>query len=156
VVALFAALALLAPVHFAPAPGWHTGHGAAGACPGVPAERCTQVGAWASTIRWRDCADCLPPHRTLAALPPDGVVLYVELAIEHPPVAKHTIVWPPRIALRQVVGPVKGAPLQIGAYQTFARVGGLEVYVVAFFGRLRPTPAQLAAANAELRRAKLP
>ena len=43
-----------------------------------------------------------------------------------------------------------------GVYQLFARVrGGDKVLVWAYFGRSRPTTAQLAAANAQLRAARL-
>jgi len=51
---------------------------------------------------------------------------------------------------------MEGVPRRYGVYQLFARVrGGDEVLVWAYFGRSRPTTAQLAAANAQLRAARL-
>ena len=47
-----------------PHTGWHTGSTAAQACPGMSATRCVQAASWASTIRRRDCAACIP-RRTL-------------------------------------------------------------------------------------------
>jgi hypothetical protein len=55
--------------------------------------------------------------------------------------------------------PPDGIALQIpprfGVYQRLARFGKTEGCVWAFFGRARPTRAQLAAANAELRTVQL-
>lgn len=105
-------------------------------------------------MRWRDCADCLP-HRTLAALPPDGIAIEVLLASERPPVAKQALIWPPRVSAAEVGG-LEGVPNRIGVYQRFARVGRFEAYVFAFFGRSRPTARQLAVANKEFEASRLP
>jgi hypothetical protein len=144
----------LAPVRFAPRPGWQVGAGTVHACPGVSPARCRQVSSWASTVRWRDCAGCLP-HRTLAALPAKGIAIQVSLALERPAVAKQALAWPPRVELADIGG-LEGVPDRIGVYQRFARVGRFEAYVFVFFGRSRPTAAQLAASNAELRAAQMP
>jgi hypothetical protein len=144
----------LAAVLFAAAPGWHVGAGPVRACPGVPAARCSQVASWASTVPWLDCADCLP-HRTVAALPPDGVAIQVHLARERPLVARRAIAWPPRIRASDVHAGLEGIPSRYGVYQLSARTGRYDFYVFVFFGRSRPTARQLAAANAELRRSTL-
>lgn len=134
---------------FAALGGWHVGAGQVHACPGVSASRCTTVTTFASTVRWRDCAECLP-QKTLAALGPNGVALEVLLSVEHPESAKRSITWLPHITLSSLSG-IEGISNHYGVYQLFARVGhGKEAYVWAFFGRARPTRAQLAEANAEL------
>ncbi len=150
---LVAALALL-PVTFAPNAGWHPGHGREHACVGVSASRCVQVSTWTATVPWRGCGECLP-HQTIESLPPDGVALQVTAAIEHPPVAPHAPSWPPTIRAGDVTAGLEGIPSRYGVYQRLARFGETEGYVWAFFGRSRPTRAQLAAANAELRTVRL-
>jgi hypothetical protein len=150
---LFATLALL-PILFGPRPGWHTGHEAVRACPGVAASRCVQTTSWAATIRWRDCGGCLP-HKTIAALPAGGVALQMTVAAERPLVARRALAWPPIIRGRDVKAGFEGVPRRYGVYQLFARYGGVEAYVWAVFGRARPTAAQLARANGELRTVRL-
>lgn len=151
--AFLAALAL--PALFAPNPGWHTGHGRVHACPGVSASRCVQAGSWAATVPWRGCGECLP-HEMIAALPSDGIILQVTVAVERPLVARRGPAWPPAIRGRDVGAGFEGVSRRYGVYELFARFGRLEAYVWAFFGRARPSAAQLAAANAELRTVRLP
>jgi hypothetical protein len=151
-----AATSVLAPAQFAPAQGWHVGTGKARACVGVSAERCTETWSWTSTVRWRDCRHCAP-HKTLAVLQRDGVVITVTRVRERPIVAKRQISWPPRIAARDVTAGVEGIPGRYGVYQLFARVANRgEVMVWASFLRSRPTTAQLVAANARLGASRLP
>jgi hypothetical protein len=150
----FLAVVALLPALFAPRPGWHVGHGRVHACPGVPASRCVQATSWAATVRWRGCAECLP-HETIGALPADGIILQVTVAVEHPLVARRAPAWPPAIRARDVTAGFEGVSHRYGVYQLFARIGHVEAYVWAFFGRARPTAAQLAAANAELRTVRL-
>jgi hypothetical protein len=147
--------ATLTPVQFAAKPGWHVGVGKLHACPGVAATKCARVTSWASTVRWRDCVDCLP-HRTVATLPATGVAIQVSLIRESPAVAKEALAWPPQVRAADLVSPFEGLPSRIGVYQRFARMGAYEVYILVLFGRSRPDGRQLAAANAELRSAKLP
>jgi hypothetical protein len=144
------ALALV-PVVFAPHHGWYTGHTRVHRCPGVSANRCVQATSWAATIPWHGCADCLP-HAMIAALPPDGIVLQVGLSEEHPLVGRRAGAWPPTIGAGNLSG-IEGVSGRYGVFQLFARYGQRDSYVWAFFGRARPTRAQLAAANAELRTA---
>jgi hypothetical protein len=146
------ALALM-PVVFAPQPGWHTGHTRVHPCPGVSADRCVQATSWAATIPWRGCADCLP-HAMIAALPPDGIILQVSVSAERPLAGRHAGAWPPTIRAGNLSG-IEGVSGRYGVFQLFARYGQRDDYVWAFFGRAHPTRAQLAAANAELRAARM-
>jgi len=163
VAALSAAVALsagagttaLTPIKFAPKPGWFTGAGTVHACPGVSAAKCTRVTSWASTVRWRDCPDCLP-HNTVGALPAGGVAIQISLIRENPATATEAVVWPAQVRAADIVSPFEGLPSRIGVYRRFARTGSYEVYMLVAFGRAHPTAAQLALANAELRAAKLP
>jgi hypothetical protein len=148
------ALLSLVPALFAPQAGWHTGHAQVHACPGVSPARCVQAASWAATIPWRGCGDCLP-HRMIAALPPDGIVLQVTVAVERPLVARRAGSWPPAIRPGDVGAGFEGVSSRYGVFQSFARYGRVEAYVWAFFGRARPTRAQLAAANSELRTVRL-
>jgi len=148
-------LLALVPVTFPARPGWYTGRAPAHACPGVSVRRCVQAESWASTTPFRDCAGCFP-HRTLARLPRDGVVIQLTLAVEHPTVLRRALRRPLTIRASEVSGPFEGAPARIGVFQTSGRIGRYELLAIVFFGRLRPTTRQLAAANAELRAAHLP
>ena len=140
----------VAPAHFRAAPGWHVGTQPAQACVGVSAKRCVQANGWASTVAYRDCGDCVPPHRTLAALPPDGIVIQ-ELNGTERPLRVGTKAWPPQIRARDVVGPFEGEPPTYGVFQYMARTGTTERSLFVWFGRAHPTDRQLARANAELR-----
>jgi hypothetical protein len=152
---LTASAATLTPVKFAAKPGWYVGVGKAHACPGVTASKCTRVTSWASTVRWRDCVDCLP-HKTVGALPAKGVSIQVSLIRENPAVAKETLAWPPQIRAADLVSPFEGLPSRIAAYKRFARVGPYEVYLLVLFGRSKPDASQIASANAALRSAVIP
>ena len=147
---LLALLLVVSPPYFHAAPGWHVGSKPAHSCPGVPRSRCVQAEGWASTVRYRDCGDCVPPHRTLAELPPDGIVIQ-ELNGRERPAKIGTRPWPPRIRARDVVGPFEGEPPRYGVFQYTARTGTTERSLFVWFGRRHPTRRQLARANAELR-----
>jgi len=128
------ALLLLAP-HFPGGPGWHTG--AAGSH------------SWAATVPLRDCANCIP-HRTLAHLPPDGIVIQLTVATErriHGTAAR----WPTQVRRREVVAGFEGVPARYGVVQQFTHTGRIEHILWVWFGRAQPTAAQLGAANAQLR-----
>ena len=138
---MFGVLALLlvvAPPHFHAGPRWQVG--AAGSW------------GWASSVRYRDCRDCVPPHRTLAHLPPGGILIQLgNFPAEHPPQASPGE-WPPRIRQKDVTaGGGEGIPGHIGYAQRFVRSRGAEHYLWVWFGRAHPTRRQLARANAELR-----
>jgi hypothetical protein len=134
---ILALLLVVSPPHFRAAPGWHVGsHGAWG---------------WASTVRYRDCRDCVPPHRTLAHLPSDGILIQLgNFRVEHPPQASPGE-WPPRIRRKHVIGGGgEGIPRRVGYAQWFISSGGIEHYLWVWFGRTDPTRRQLVRANAEL------
>lgn len=145
---LLVLLLTVSPPHFRAEPGWHVGSQAARACPGVSARRCVQTSGWASTVRYRDCPDCVPPVRTLPALPRDGIVIQVLNARESPsrlPSAS----WPPRIVPHP--GPFDGVPARFSLYGKSGRTGATEWSLYVWFGRRHPTAVQLARATAELR-----
>ena len=152
--ALLLAALVVSPPRLRAAPGWHVGSTRAHACVGVPARRCVQAEGWASTVPYRDCSDCVPPHRTLAKLPPGGIVIQLSYARERParmPVAA----WPPAIRRRDVALGFEGEPQgRYGVYQYSGRTGTLERFLFVWFGRPHPTRRQLARANAELRTAR--
>ena len=113
------------------------------------------MSSWTATTRWRDCADCLP-RRTVAALPADGVAIQISLLREIPLTATETATWPLRVRRADVVAPFEGLPARVSAYRLFAQVNRYEVYALVLFGRSKPTAVQLAAANLQLRTARLP
>jgi hypothetical protein len=143
----------LAPVRFEEARGWYVGATRAHPCLGV--HRCSQVESWAGTVRWRDCGNCEPPHKTLASLPPSGIVISVLLAKELKP-SRHVLRWPPVLRARVIVSPIEGAPARIGFFGRGGRLRGFSAGLFVYFGRRHPTPRQLARAQAELDSAKLP
>jgi hypothetical protein len=146
----------LAPVRFSAGRGWHVGSNRVHDCPGVSRALCQQVTSWAATVRFRDCGDCVPPHRTLAALPASGISIQLLLGRETKRVRMPAFAWPPRIRARDVVGPIEGGPERVGSAQKFGRLEGFNAYLYVFFGRRHPSSGQISRANAELRSAKLP
>jgi hypothetical protein len=151
---LVALLLVVSPPHFRAAPGWRVGSTPARACVGVPASRCVSASGWASTVRYRDCPDCVPPHRTLAHLPPDDIVIQLTNSRERPPRAPLGK-WPPRIFRKDLQpGGGESIPRRESYAQWFIRSGRIERYLWVWFGRTHPTQRQLARANAELRTAR--
>ena len=141
--------------HFRPAPGWHLGSTGEQTCVGVTRSRCVQAEAWASTVSYRDCPNCSPPPKTLAVLPPGGIVIQLSNARERPHYGPRGSWPPPRLRAPQVHGPFEGEPARIGVIQlTVRRRNNLEHFVFVWFGRAHPTPRQLARATAELRTAR--
>lgn len=144
-----AGLSVAAP-HFRTNPGWHVGSRSARSCPGVSRTRCTQAEGWAATVAYRDCGDCVGPHRTLAALPQDGVVIQLLNGREQPSRARPAS-WPPRLV--PIEGPFEGVPARYGLAEGSGRTGTVEWSLYVWFGRAQPTRRQLARATAELRTA---
>jgi hypothetical protein len=136
---MFGVLALLlvvSPPHFRAAPGWHVGSGSSW--------------GWASTVPNRDCRYCVPPHHTLAHLPPGGIL--IQLGNYRAERQASPGKWPPRIRRKDLhQGGGEGIPRRIGYAQWFVRSKGIEHYLWVWFGRVHPTRHQLARANAELR-----
>ena len=130
--------------------GWHVGS-ARVTNPGCLG--CVQTESWASTIAYRDPADQLPPHRTMAALPRDGVIVHVTRSWEPSPPAWVHQVHPLRIT-RQIVGSFEGnTSPHVSRWAGTTWHGGSFVTVWVLFGRTTPTPAQIRRAQLELDRA---
>lgn len=122
--------------HFQSASGWHVGS--------------TQHDGWASTVSFRDCPSCVPPHRTIAALPPGGIVIQLQSFSERQ--SRTVGSWPPRIRARDVKPGFEGVPPRYGFWERQLSNGRVVRTVFVWFGRAHPTPRQLANANAELGR----
>ena len=148
------------PLHslmtFASADGWHTG--TTGRVDAQPDGQ--QAWAWASTVPYRDQAEPdafqFPPAATLGALPPDGIVVVVQL---YGPDARGRGVPPPfRLAQAANETPWEGQVRDIPLYRIGGRVPGqpYDVDISIFVGRAEPTREQLARADEELRRLNLP
>jgi hypothetical protein len=137
---LLALVLVVSPPHFQPGHGWRVGAAASW--------------GWASTVRYRDCRDCVPPHRTLARLPADGILIQLgNFRAEHPPQASPGQ-WPPRIRRQDVIrGGGEGIPGHVGYARLLTPSGRIEHYLWVWFGRAHPTRRQLRRANAELRTA---
>jgi len=88
VVAFLAALAVapwLHPLTFGPLPGWQTGmsgntHSTYVGLPGYRSNTSLESAAWIAThVRYRDTATADPPHKTLAQLPANGVIVWAAI-----------------------------------------------------------------------------
>jgi hypothetical protein len=116
----------------------------------------------AGTTRYRDGLNDLPPGRTLAALPPDGIVMRVSLIADN----RHTPVAAPRERL------APGSPFRLRSarcldFEGFPETRGscvlrtvvpqrYRVEIWVFYGRKRPSAEQRARAQAQLDRLSLP
>jgi hypothetical protein len=143
----------LQPARFPARAGWHVGAGHVHACTDMARDRCAQAGSWATTGEWRDCTECLP-QRTLARLPSDGIAMTLVVG-RGPNAPKQRLDWPPPLRAGDAKS-LEGLPARIGVIQRSGRLHGFTAYLFAFFGRARPTAAQLARAQAELARVELP
>jgi hypothetical protein len=95
----------------------------------------------------------VPPHATLATLPPDGIIIQLTDGRERPARAPRGS-WPTRIHASQVTsGPFEGvARANLSYAQLVVRSpDNVEHFLFVWFGRAHPTAQQLARANAELR-----
>jgi hypothetical protein len=103
-------------------------------------------------VRYRDCRDCVPPHHTLAHLPPGGIIIQLSNGREKPERAG-AAEWPPRIRAADLTIGFEGepSPSRFAVFQLFVRTGHIERLLFVWFGRAHPTRRQLARANAELR-----
>jgi len=140
------------PATFASAGGWDSG--TSGAAKVQPDGQ--QTWTWASTVPYRDEPFQFVPYKTLAALPPDGIVIDVQLF--GPDQKQQPLRQPLRITTGDGPGSMEGLQPGIGLYGTGGRMPGqdYDADVSVLFGREHPTPDQLARANAELARLDLP
>ncbi|HET7759460.1 MAG TPA: hypothetical protein VFK62_06015 [Gaiellaceae bacterium] len=143
----------LQPARFPARAGWNVGAGHVHACTDMARDRCAQAGSWATTGDWRDCTECLP-QRTAAALPADGIAMTLVVG-RGPNAPKQKLRWPPTLQPGDAKR-LEGLPARTGVIQRAGLVHGFTTYVFVFFGRPRPTSAQLARARAELARVELP
>jgi hypothetical protein len=146
-------LPVTAPPARLPAAGWHSGSTRV-LNPGC--KGCVQTESWASTIAYRDPADQLPPHRTMAALPKDGVIVHVTRSWEPSPPAWVHQTRPLRIA-RSAVGSFEGNTTRgrVSRWLGTTWRAGTFVSVWVLFGRPTPTAAQIRKAQNELDHAVL-
>jgi hypothetical protein len=138
------------PATFAPADGWL--RGSSGAAKIQPDGE--QTTSWASTVPYRDSSDQFPPHETLAALPPDGVLVVAwlqQFGAEHAPLEE-----PPFRLAEFTNGSFEGVPQQNATRMLHAGARNYGVTLWVFFGREHPTDEQLERAQAELDRLNLP
>jgi hypothetical protein len=140
------------PATFEPAAGWDTGANAA-RVEIQPDGQATL--SWASTISYRDGGYQFPPHETLEALPPDGIVVITTLeqyGFSNAPKAE-----PPFKLDDFGQDSFEGIGPQNDTRMFRAHVSqGYDVGLWVMFGRARATKEQLAAAQEELDRLRLP
>jgi hypothetical protein len=114
--------------------------------------------SWASTVPFTDRANALPPHRMIASLPPDGIIMAVVQWRECRMVRGLRTLRPPlslsRAVRMQFPGP-RGDELPL--FRVMGRFPGrYNVDVWLFYGRRHPTAAQRAAARRELSAVRWP
>ncbi len=138
---------------FAAADGWRAG--SSGSTDVRPDGQ--QTWTWASTIPYLDEPIQFPPRKTLEQLPPDGIVIDVQMfGPDNPSTRKAE---PPfRMAQADRSDSWEGQVGEIPLYGIAGRVPGqqYELGILVFFGRSHPTAEQISAADAELARLKLP
>lgn len=139
------------PATFSAADGWDTGTtGPAGIQP-----EGQQTMSWASTIPYRDSGFQFPPHDTLAALPPDGIIVLVTLEQHGQARAKPASSPPFRLA-DFLDGGFEGISPENATKQFDALLANYSAGMWVLFGRAHPTQEQLDRAQAELDRLQLP
>lgn len=128
--------------------GWHVGAArlAAAGCP-----RCVQTESWASSVPYADPPNQLPPWRTLAALPRDGVLVHVTRAWEPSPprwIHRRRALRIDRSAIHANFEGNAGGRVALWSSSTWR--AGSYVSAWVFFGRPVPTTAQVGHAQGEL------
>lgn len=128
--------------------GWSAGAAriVAAGCP-----RCIQTESWASSIPYADPPNQLPPWRTLAALPRNGVLVHVTRSWEPSPprwIYRRRPLHVDRGAIRTNFEGNAGERVSLWSTSTWRR--GSYVTVWVFFGRPVPTASEVARAQAEL------
>ena len=147
----------LSAVRFPAAPGWHvrvSGRGREAPC-------LLDRVSWASTVALRDSAFSLPPQRTLATLPPDGIVIAL-YQFDNACLPSR----PRTLPVRSLPLPLDQAresdfPGPRGEELPLLRLAGrfpgrYDFEVWLFYGRRSPTAQQQRAAQAMLDRARWP
>ena len=140
-------LPVTAPPARLPPTGWHVGSARVTGCAG-----CVQTESWASTIRYRDPANQLPPQGTMAVLPRSGVIVHVTRSWEPSPPAWVHQVHPLRITRDATTASFEGNTTggRVSRWTGATWRAGSYVSVWVLFGRPSPTAAQIRIAQAEL------
>jgi hypothetical protein len=139
------------PATFAPADGWDTG--STGPADIQPDGQ--QTRSWASTTPYRDSGFQFPPHETLDALPPDGIVILVTLE-QHGQAHGEPATSPPFRLTDFLDGSFEGISPENGTKHFDALLANYSAGMWVLFGRAHPTQDQLDRAQAELDRLRLP
>jgi hypothetical protein len=149
-------------VEFPERPGWH----AVSSAPNPRYSYGEDVQTAAATIPYRDETNELPPHRTLEALPRDGIVVWVSLGrssrfppsrLDGNPIFEPRRNPPYRLADLERLSTWPGQIRDIPEYVLGAAIGDrylLDLRV--YFGRAQPNEAMLAEADAMLAGLRFP
>jgi hypothetical protein len=105
-------------------------------------------------VPYRDPPFQIPPHRTLARLPGDGIIICVFLGRDSAHLTES--VNSLRIRPRLIGSSFEGLPPGIGLYRASARKTGYDLDLWLFFKTVHPAPNLVARAQAELDRLQLP
>jgi hypothetical protein len=139
----------LRPARFAKQRGWF-----AGARGGKLRAEGGQTETWAATVPYRDPPPQIPPHRTLARLPRDGIIIWLSLSRDSAnrlrPLNSLTI------RSRRITTSFEGLSGGIGLYRASVRKPGYDLDLWIFFKRVNPPANVIARAQAELDRLQLP
>jgi hypothetical protein len=147
----------LSAVSFPAVPGWHvrvSGRGQEAPC-------LLDRVSWASTVALRDGEFDLPPQRTLATLPPDGIVIAL-YQFDNACLPSRPRTLPERsLPLRLDQAHESDFPGARGMELPLMRLAGrlpgrYDFDLWVFYGRRSPTPDQQRAAQAMLDRARWP
>jgi hypothetical protein len=141
----------VAPARFRWARGWHVGTG--GRARVRPQGVATT--SWAATVPYRDPPFHVPPHRTLRALPRDGIAILLGLVHDSRGVGYER--WNTlRIDRRRIEAGFEGVPSRFGLYRAVVprRAYALDLWV--FFGSAHPSRGVVARAQAEFDAVRLP
>jgi hypothetical protein len=139
------------PATFAPADGWDTGTTGRAEI-GSDGQ---QTMSWASTIPYRDSGFQFPPHATLEALPPEGVVI-VAMLTQSSGQSNGTDEAPVLDLRKAPIADFEGLGSVNAPHELAFHANNYDAQVWALFGREQPTQEQLDRAQAELDRLNLP
>jgi len=149
VLAAVVALSLLAPPATLPAgPGWHVGSARVSA---AGCARCVQTESWAATVAYRDGPNEFP-HRTMAILPRDGIIVDVSRSWQPSSPAWMLERHPLRIIRSAIHADFEGNTThgRVSLWLGSTWRAGSFVSVYVYFGSPEPAPAVVARAQAEL------
>jgi hypothetical protein len=139
----------LPPARFPARSGWFVG-----AQSGKLYAEGGQTATWAASVPYRDPPFQIPPRRTLARLPNDGVVICIFL--DRDSALRGGTVNSLRIRPQLIDNSFEGLPSRIGLYRTSVQKPGYGIDLWLFFKTVHPAPKVIARAQAELDRLRLP